>query len=168
MRRALIIAIILIIIIPLPFMCSGSDSDIERVCFTPGCEQYIIDYLDRAKTEIKIQAYSFTSAPIARALLSAKNRGVSVDVILDKSQETSQYSAINFFKNNEIPVHIDGDHAIAHNKIIIIDKVIVITGSYNFTRAAEERNAENVVIIRSEEIAGQYLDNWHIHRQHSR
>ena len=67
----------------------------------------------------------------------------------------------------QIPTFIDARHAIAHNKIIIIDKAITITGSFNFTKAAQERNAENLLIVRSREIAKAYLDNWYIHKEHS-
>jgi phosphatidylserine/phosphatidylglycerophosphate/cardiolipin synthase-like enzyme len=69
--------------------------------------------------------------------------------------------------NAGIPTFIDDKHAIAHNKIMIIDKTWVITGSLNFTKAAEEKNAENLLIILSRELAKQYLDNWLKHKGHS-
>ena len=63
---------------------------------------------------------------------------------------------------------IDAEHAIAHNKIMIIDKETVITGSFNFTKAAEEKNAENLLILKSKELAKLYIDNWNKHKKHSR
>ncbi|MHB8205269.1 MAG: phospholipase D-like domain-containing protein [Desulfomonilaceae bacterium] len=60
-----------------------------------------------------------------------------------------------------------GTCAIAYNKIIIIDGTTVITGSFNFTKAAEVRNAENLLIIRSPELAKSYIRNWERHREHS-
>jgi phosphatidylserine/phosphatidylglycerophosphate/cardiolipin synthase-like enzyme len=66
----------------------------------------------------------------------------------------------------KIPTYIDAQHAIAHNKIIIIDKETVITGSFNFTAAAD-KNAENVIIIRSKDLAALYVDNYLKHKQHS-
>lgn len=169
MRHALIATLILFFVLPFPCMCSTGGGDIERVCFSPGgdCANHIITAIDQAKTEIKIQAYTFTSANIARALLAAQARGVAIEVIFDKSQLTNKYSPVTFFKNNNIPVYIDDAHAIMHDKIIIIDKQIVITGSYNFSRAAEERNSENVIFVRSESIASQYLANWQAHKEHS-
>jgi phosphatidylserine/phosphatidylglycerophosphate/cardiolipin synthase-like enzyme len=74
---------------------------------------------------------------------------VSVEAILDKSQRTAKYTGATFLANNQIPTYIDAAHAIAHNKIMIIDKQTVITGSFNFTRAAVEKNAENLLIIKS-------------------
>lgn len=143
------------------------NANIERVCFPPGCENLIIHQIDSAKSEIRIQAYSFTSAPIAEALLAAHKRGVTIQIILDKSQRTDKYSSYTFFKNTGVPVFIDSAHSIAHNKIIIIDREIVITGSFNFTKAAETKNAENLLIIKSSELAQKYLDNWTNHKQHS-
>jgi phosphatidylserine/phosphatidylglycerophosphate/cardiolipin synthase-like enzyme len=140
-----------------------------EVYFSPrnGATAAIVREIDRARSEIHVQAYSFTSAPIAQALLHAYKRGIKVEVILDKSQKTGRYSSSRFLMNARIPIYIDADHAIAHNKIILIDRSVVITGSFNFTKAAEEKNAENLLIIRSKELVKPYLDNWQYHRNHS-
>jgi len=140
-----------------------------EVYFSPrnGATTAIVREIDRAQSEIRVQAYSFTSAPIAQALLKAHKRGIRVEVILDKSQKTQRYSSSTFLMNASIPTYIDAEHAIAHNKIILIDRSVVITGSFNFTKAAEEKNAENLLIIRSAELAKPYLDNWLYHRNHS-
>jgi phosphatidylserine/phosphatidylglycerophosphate/cardiolipin synthase-like enzyme len=66
-----------------------------------------------------------------------------------------------------IPTYIDAEHAIAHNKIMVIDKETVITGSFNFTKAAEEHNAENLLILNSKELAKMYIENWNKHKKHS-
>ena len=144
-------------------------SDIINVCFSPDgkCTSAIVEQIDNAKSEILIQAYSFTSAPIAKALINAHKRGVKIEAILDKSNVTGNYSSATFLANNGIPVFIDAMHAIAHNKIIIIDKEIVITGSFNFTKAAEEKNAENLLILKSKELTKSYIENWMKHREHS-
>jgi phosphatidylserine/phosphatidylglycerophosphate/cardiolipin synthase-like enzyme len=133
-----------------------------QVCFTPGqnCTQQITQVIDTAKKSIFVQAYSFTSAPIAKHLVAAKNRGVLVKVILDKSQKTQSYSASRFLLNQHIPVWIDYKPAIAHNKIMIIDSKAVITGSFNFTKAAQTKNAENVLIIHDSVLAKRYMENW--------
>jgi phosphatidylserine/phosphatidylglycerophosphate/cardiolipin synthase-like enzyme len=115
-------------------------------CFTPGgnCTEAIVQALSGAKRTVLVQAYSFTSAPIAKALLDAHTRGVQVQVILDKSQRTEKYSSADFLANQGVPTMIDANHAIAHNKVIVIDGETVVTGSFNFTKAAQEKNAENV------------------------
>jgi phosphatidylserine/phosphatidylglycerophosphate/cardiolipin synthase-like enzyme len=112
-----------------------------------------------AKRTILAQAYSFTSAPIAKALLDARKRGVQVQVILDKSQRSDKYSSTDFLSNRGVPVVIDANHAIAHNKIIVIDDELVLTGSFNFTKAAQQKNAENLLIIRDPALAAQYTQN---------
>jgi phosphatidylserine/phosphatidylglycerophosphate/cardiolipin synthase-like enzyme len=140
-----------------------------QVCFSPngGCTENIVNQIEAAKSEILVQAYSFTSAPIAKALVSAHKRGVKVEALLDKSQKSERYTSATFLKNSGVPTYIDDKHAIAHNKIMVIDQETVITGSFNFTKAAEEKNAENVLVIRSKELAKIYIDNWINHRNHS-
>jgi phosphatidylserine/phosphatidylglycerophosphate/cardiolipin synthase-like enzyme len=140
-----------------------------QVYFSPngGCTEAIVKEIGAAKREILVQAYSFTSAPIAKALVEAHKRGVRVEAILDKSQRTGKYSSATFLANSKIPTFIDARHAIAHNKIMIVDQDTVITGSFNFTKAAEEKNAENLLIIKSRELAKIYIENWNKHREHS-
>jgi len=140
-----------------------------RVYFSPdgGCTDAIVNAIDNARSNIFVQAYSFTSAPISKALLNAHKRGIQVEVILDKSQKSQRYTSATFLANGGISTFIDTRHAIAHNKIMIIDRETVITGSFNFTKAAEERNAENVLILRSKDLAKIYFHNWQNHREHS-
>jgi len=90
-----------------------------------------------------------------------------VGVILDKSQRTDQYSSATFLFNAGIPTKIDAQHAIAHNKVMIIGGATVITGSFNFTKAAEENNAENLLVIHDRKLAERYIKNWQEHERHS-
>jgi phosphatidylserine/phosphatidylglycerophosphate/cardiolipin synthase-like enzyme len=140
-----------------------------QVYFSPkgGCTEAIVKQISNAKSEILFQAYSFTSAPIAKALISAHKRGIKVECILDKSQRTDKYTSVTFLANSGIPTFIDEQHAIAHNKVIIIDRETVITGSFNFTKAAEEKNAENLLIIKNKDLAKVYVENWFEHKEHS-
>ena len=134
-----------------------------KYCFTPGgkCRQKVINIINNAKHEILVQAYSFTSYPIAQALVQAKERGVSVKVILDKTQfGKNRYSKAFYILRNGIPVWKDSKVAIAHNKVIIVDESILETGSYNYTASAEKRNAENVLIIYNNKLAQAYKQNW--------
>jgi phosphatidylserine/phosphatidylglycerophosphate/cardiolipin synthase-like enzyme len=116
---------------PAPSPRATTTPSAVTVCFTPGenCTELIVHALGEAKSSILVQAYSFTSAPIAKALLDAHKRGVWVEVILDKSQRTEKYSSADFLANQGVPTKIDAEHAIAHNKIII-DGETVITGSF--------------------------------------
>lgn len=140
-----------------------------QVFFSPrgGCTEAVVDVLDRATNSVLVQAYSFTSAPIARAIVDAQRRHVQVAVILDKSQRSEKYSSADFLRNSGVATFIDATHAIAHNKVMVIDGATVITGSFNFTKAAEENNAENLLIINDPVLAAKYVANWKTHLSHS-
>lgn len=141
-----------------------------EVLFSPkgGATEAVVKEIDNARSDILIQAYSFTSAPIAKALVEAKKRGIEVEAVLDKSQRKEKYTSATFISNAGIPTYIDSKHAIAHNKIIIIDKQTLITGSFNFTKAAEERNAENILIIKGNTpLVKRYIENYTKHKKHS-
>ncbi len=140
-----------------------------HVYFSPhgDAQNALVASINQAKTSIYVQAYSFTSAPIAQALVDASRRGVHVEAILDKSQRKATYTGATFLKNKGIPVFIDAAHSIAHNKVMVIDGQTVVTGSFNFTKAAENSNAENLLIIKDKELARLYLENWQKHRDHS-
>lgn len=155
-----------LIIIFVPTMVIGayfSSRTFYSVCFTPGqnCEGKIITQIKRAKRTILVQAYSFTSKWIAKALVQAKKRGVSVKVILDKSQFNPKfYSVVGYLKQNGIPLWEDDQLNIAHNKIMIFDGQTVETGSFNYTVSAQKYNAENVLIIDNNKLAERYTKNW--------
>jgi phosphatidylserine/phosphatidylglycerophosphate/cardiolipin synthase-like enzyme len=140
-----------------------------EVYFSPkgNITQAVVNEIDAAQKSIHVMVYTFTSAPIAKALVNAHRRHINVTIILDKSQRTQKYSSADFTANAGIPTWIDARHAIQHNKVIIIDEKTVITGSFNFTKAAEESNAENLLIIRDQSIAKTYLKNWNLHKSHS-
>ena len=138
-----------------------------QVCFTPGgnCTDLVVGEITAARHQILVQAYSFTSVPILSALRAAHLRGVEVEVIVDKtsagvSKSGSHYSAAIYLTNAGIPVWVDSKVAIAHNKVMIVDGAVVITGSFNFTAAAQNRNAENLLVISDPAVAAQYRDNW--------
>jgi phosphatidylserine/phosphatidylglycerophosphate/cardiolipin synthase-like enzyme len=140
-----------------------------QVYFSPdgGCTEAVVRELGKAKSTVLVQAYSFTSAPIAKALVGAKSRGVKIQVILDKSQRREKYTEADFLLHAGVPTWIDAKHAIAHNKIMVIDSHMVLTGSFNFTKAAEENNAENLLIIDDAGLAQKYTENWQKHLAHS-
>ncbi len=133
-----------------------------------GCTEAIVAELNRARREILVQAYSFTSKPIAEALLAAKGRGVHVDILLDRSNEHEAYTELGHLLQQGMHPHIDAQHAIAHNKVMIVDRSVVLTGSFNFTHQAEHENAENLLILRGNAaLVKSYLDSFHDHKAHS-
>ena len=140
------------------------------VLFSPdaGCADRIVEEIDKARKVVRVQMYFFTSKPIANALIEAHKRGVKVEVILDKSQQKMTYGRFRVLRREGIPVYFDGEHATANNKIVLIDRRTIITGSYNFTKAAEEKNAENLLIIKGKRnLLDRYVANFKAHRGHS-
>ncbi|MGH8599518.1 MAG: phospholipase D family protein [Burkholderiales bacterium] len=154
-----------------PFPAQGT----VQYAFTPGDDAagLIIRAVDHAHRRILVQAYSFTHRGIARALIRAHRHGVDVQVIADAEQaRTISAHALKMLIDGGVPVLLDADHEAAHNKIVIIDPeasdCAVITGSYNLTYAAEYRNAENVLLLRSDPpLCAAYWNNWRQHRAHS-
>jgi phosphatidylserine/phosphatidylglycerophosphate/cardiolipin synthase-like enzyme len=137
--------------------------------FSPkgGCQQAVVNELKKARREILVQAYSFTADPLTYALVEAKKRGVHVDILLDKSNEVESYSDLRIFLDQGLHPLIDAHHAIAHNKVMIIDQKVLITGSYNFTNQAEDENAENLLILKGHrELVAQYRQNFLAHKGH--
>jgi phosphatidylserine/phosphatidylglycerophosphate/cardiolipin synthase-like enzyme len=171
MKKLILLLLILVLPITVPAKDITLNNTPVQVYFSPhgGCKEAIVEALNHAKTEVLVQAYSFTSALIAKALVEAHKRGVHVEVVLDKSNKNKRgkYSAADFTAHAGISTYIDAAHAIAHNKVMIIDKETVITGSFNFTKAAENNNAENLLIIRSKDLAKEYIENWEKHKGHS-
>jgi phosphatidylserine/phosphatidylglycerophosphate/cardiolipin synthase-like enzyme len=139
--------------------------------FSPkgSCTDAVVREIKAARREILVLAYSFTSRPIAEALVDAKLRGVHVDVVLDHSNETEPHTELPFLVEQGLVPVIDAHHAIAHNKVMILDGRTLITGSFNFTHQAENENAENLLVIKGHpELVGAYRQNFHAHKEHSR
>jgi phosphatidylserine/phosphatidylglycerophosphate/cardiolipin synthase-like enzyme len=125
----------------------------------------IIAEIDGAREEILVAMYNLTSADIAKALVRAKEHGVSVTVVLDKGQKIHDGSGAQgrqsrYLAENGIKVAFDAHGGLMHNKFAVIDRKTVITGSYNWTDGAEDKNFENVVIVHSADLAKRYADDF--------
>ena len=142
---------------------SDINSENFTVCFSPEgrCELLAVKAIASAQDEILVQAYSFTSKPIANALIEAQERGVTVRILFDKSQLKAPYSQIHRLTKEGIDTKVDYVSGIAHNKTIIVDGERLITGSYNFSKAANSRNAENMLYINDKQLAKIYKKKWH-------
>jgi phosphatidylserine/phosphatidylglycerophosphate/cardiolipin synthase-like enzyme len=140
------------------------------VYFQPGggATAAIVKEIHTAKATILVQAYGFNSAAIGKALVEAQQRGVKVFVILDKSKVSEeQDSQAGLLVRHGVPTRLDGSHHAAHNKVMILDGQVVISGSCNFTKHSERDNAENLLVIRDKALAEKYAANWKLHAEHS-
>ena len=122
--------------------------------------QVILGGIAGAKESILVAAYSFTSKPVSEALLAAHKRGVKVAVLADQ-KGNSKYTAVNFLANHKIPVRLNGRYAIMHHKFMVIDGTTIQLGSFNYSAAAVDKNAENVLLLKDVPgIAAQYTAEW--------
>ena len=145
----------------LPASADACTPSVE-VAFSPndGATELVVKTIESARNTVRVAAYSFTSKPIALALVESKKRGVDVKVVVDKSQATARYTAATFLANEGVPVRVDYRYAIMHDKFIVVDGVTVEEGSYNFTAAAEAKNAENVLVLHDATVAAKYGQEW--------
>lgn len=131
-----------------------------EVYFSPddGVSARLVELLNHAEDSIHFLAFSFTSDDLGTAIRNKSREGVVVAGIMDDDQIlTNQGTEFDPFRAAQLDVFKDQNRGSMHHKVIIIDSEIVITGSYNFSRSAEERNDENVLIYHSPAIAEQYL-----------
>jgi phosphatidylserine/phosphatidylglycerophosphate/cardiolipin synthase-like enzyme len=160
------------------FLASGCTSAFQplrpapvtgSIYFPPRGEETeaILRELTKARNSILVQSFSLFSPPVAEALVSAQERGVNVQILLDKRPPDELYIANGIFVNVGISIKIDSAHAIGQNKVMIIDGETIITGSFNFTKAAEDKNAVNLLVIRDKATAEKYIKNWQEHAGHS-
>lgn len=133
-------------------------------------EALVIDVVDRARSQILMQAYLITNKKIATALIMAHQRGVDVRLLADAHQSRENATKVPMLAAAGIPVWLETRYQNAHNKVIVIDAATtaatVVTGSFNFTWAAQHKNAENVLIARNNPtLAARYALNWERQRE---
>jgi len=128
-----------------------------EVFFSPngGCMSRLVHWIDSANSSVHVLIYSFTLDEVGKALVSALHRGIDVKVVFEKDQ-ISQYSEYGTLRAVGVPVKNDTNSALMHDKIAIVDGNIVLTGSYNWSSTAEERNNENLLVIRDPTLAQRF------------
>lgn len=137
-----------------------------------GAQEAVLEAIEAARRSILVQAYTFTSPPIYRALAEAKARGVDVRVLVDKVSASRDFrgDGARYDIEHGVPLRVDylPGRGIAHNKVMIIDSDTVLTGSFNWSRAAETTNVENLIVFRhSPVIARAYTQEWTERAQHA-
>ena len=125
--------------------------------FSPGRSAVanVLTAINSAHSTIDVAAYSFTSKEVAIALENASQRGIQVRVVADAKDNGGRYSAVTWLQHKGIPVKLNGQYAIQHNKFMVIDGVTTQTGSFNYTSSAIKRNAENTIVIWNESVTAQ-------------
>ncbi len=126
-----------------------SDAPSVVALFSPkgGCADAIVQQLGRAKKEVLILARSFASETLAKAVLDVKMRGVRVTVVLDRQNEKDPTSDLHRFSEQGLAPSLDTHFTCCHDNMILIDGRVVITGSFDFTRQADEENSDGLLIL---------------------
>jgi phosphatidylserine/phosphatidylglycerophosphate/cardiolipin synthase-like enzyme len=142
------------------FSIDGTDLE---VYFSPddGVADHIYEILTNAEESIYFLAFSFTTDEFGEAIRMQAENGLTVAGVMEEQQVKSNIGTeYDFFKQAGLDVLLDGNEGQMHHKTMIVDGKIVITGSYNFSRSAETRNDENVIIFHNEKIADFYLQEF--------
>jgi len=173
MRRFLLVSLLLLFSLPVNAADSGAIYSVPQagpatVCFTSGnhsalggdCVALVVSEIGKAQRTLLVQAYNFSEPNIIAAIIAARRRGVAVTVILDKTSPRQRGEGADDVALAGIPVFVDTRPKIAHNKVMVIDGATVITGSFNFTSSAQCCNAENLLVLRSPELASAYAANF--------
>lgn len=151
--------------------CWTSTTSAQQVTpyFSPrgGCAAAIVQAIDAAQSSVHVQAYYLTHPNIIAALANASHRNLAVTVIMDAKTSRRNKPAMTILPAAGCAVALDAQEKIAHNKVIIIDDHTVITGSFNFSLAADTDNAENIVVIVDKSVNAAYLANFRKHLVHS-
>ena len=120
----------------------------------------LVALLREARRSIDVMAFSFTADALAEAMLDRARDGVTVHAVLDEGQANASGAEFSRLQQAGLDVRLERSDGLLHHKVIVIDGETVITGSYNFTRSAEEQNDEAVLILHDSELARQYLEEF--------
>jgi len=129
-------------------------------CFSPddGCTAQLLKVIQNARQSIYFLAYSFTSADLADALIERFQQGLKIEGVMERSQvESNSGTQYDRFRSAGLNVRLDANPNQMHDKVMIIDSQIVVTGSFNFTYSAEKYNDENLLVIDNPHLAELYL-----------
>lgn len=133
----------------------------QYFCPEDQCERHVIEQINLAEDSIRFMTFSFTSMPVAFALIGARARGVAVSGLYEKRQ-VNAYSVYDELQAQGIPVTISANPSGGqlHHKVFIIDDRTVIAGSYNPTKNGNSGNDENLLVMHDEGIAQAFLDEF--------
>lgn len=135
-------------------------NEVENRCyFSPGddCENAIVSCIRNAKHSIKICVFTISENVITNEIIAAKKRGVSVTIITDNDKLNDKGSDIRWLADEGVRIRIDESSSHMHHKFCIVDREILLTGSYNWTKSAADRNQENLLVTEDPKMVKAYL-----------
>mgnify|MGYP001364631795 FL=1 len=138
-------------------------NEVENRCyFSPGddCENAIVSCIKNAKHSVKICVFTISENLITNEIIAAKERGVSVTIITDNDKLNDKGSDIRWLADEGIRIRIDESSGHMHHKFCIVDKETLLTGSYNWTKSAADRNQENLLVTEDSKMVRAYLNEY--------
>lgn len=131
----------------------------NRCYFSPGddCENAIVSAIRNARSTVKICVFTISENVISEEIIAAHKRGISVSIITDNDKLNDKGSDIRWLANEKIRVRIDEASSHMHHKFCIVDKEVLLTGSYNWTKSAADRNQENLLVTEDPKMVKAYL-----------
>lgn len=152
-----------VVVMALSIICSVF-AEPTKVLFSPngGCQEAIISEISKAEKTIDIAMYYLTSREIAQELVKVKEKGVVIRVFLDQSQEHAKYAKSRYLAKRGIEIRFYVGDGLMHNKFAVIDDKALITGSFNWTATAQEKNQENLLIIKNSNLIKDYSKRFKI------
>jgi len=127
---------------------------------TEDTSQLLQYWIGRANETIRLMVMLITQDELADTLIAANSRGIDIDVIIDDEWLFSSGSDYQQILDAGVDIRGDDRGALMHHKVMIIDGYVVMTGSYNWSTSAEDRNDENIIILKSETLAQSYLEEF--------
>ena len=161
MKRVTLLGLLLVAVFSFAVLPNSTSCCVEAFFVSPTVdgviESQIIEALDEAEKSIDIAMYSFTDDQLAAAVIRAYDRGVKVRILLEDSRKNEQGGEFTFLSDGGVQTKSVTEDKLFHHKFVVIDGSLTITGSYNWSDAADTRNFENVVFVSCEEIADRYV-----------
>lgn len=146
-----------------PYTSFSVDGTRLEVYFSPedGTAARLLELVAGARESVYFLAFSFTSDPLAGALIERAMAGVTVAGVMDTGQyQSNQGGEYDNLRAAGLDVRLDGNPRSLHHKVLVIDGRIVVTGSYNFSSSAERVNDENTLVIHNQELAAAFLEEF--------
>lgn len=134
----------------------------NRCYFSPGddCENAIVSSIRNAKHSVKICVFTISENVISDAVVKAHKKGISVKIITDNDKLNDMGSDIRMLSKAGIRIRIDQSSSHMHHKFCVVDKEVLLTGSYNWTKSAADRNQENILVTEDPKMVKSYLSEF--------
>lgn len=133
--------------------------------FTPGegCEQRVVDLLLGSKTSIEVALHKLDSKKLIAALIEAKKQGKQVRVLLDSTQAKLRHETAVMLKESGISVRLHSVSRTQHNSFVIVDSIVVVTGTYDWTKIGDNKDENSCVFLREKSIVAKFIDRFEKH-----